>query len=224
MSFTRKDRGFTLIELLTVLTVISIFMGLLFPIGEKFVKKSRRMADETHLRQLALAYTDLLSEDDSLVGRFSQAKNAYEWAGLLAQFGHMNDPHLYVAQEDPNLATVKNFPAQIGYYENDTWVSEPEFQTLPLSWVFIVGIPKNAPLHTTPLAYSRGLQLDSGRWSEDSAYGPQGGLVVFLDGHVQFYPNLNNQLVHYKTRKRTGSLRDAVPPSAHAVDDHGSVW
>jgi prepilin-type N-terminal cleavage/methylation domain-containing protein len=226
MTHRRKNfSGFSLLELLTVLTIVSVFMGLLFPIGEKFVSKSRRMADATHLRQLALAYLDYISEDENNFQKFNQVKNAYDWASLLAQSGYVNDPHMYVAQQDPELACVQEFPLQIVTDSNtEPWIHNTAFRKLPISWIFITGIPRNAPLHTTPLAYSRGLKISTGCWDENSVYGTQGGFVVFLDGHVKFFSSLQNRLIDYKTGRSTGDIQRAVPEFAHAYDVRGRVW
>ncbi|MDR1255009.1 MAG: type II secretion system GspH family protein [Puniceicoccales bacterium] len=226
MTHRRKSfSGFSLLELLTVLTIISVFMGLLFPIGEKFVSKSRRMADATHLRQLALAYLDYISEDENNFQKFNRVKNAYDWANLLAQSGYINDPHLYVAQQDPELSRVQEFPLQIvADSKPDPGMHDTAFRKLPISWIFITGIPRNAPLHTTPLAYSRGLKISTGHWDKNSVYGPQGGFVVFLDGHVKFFSSLENRLIDYKTGQATSYIRQAVPEFSHAYDGHGRVW
>ena len=216
-------RAFTLLEVLTVLSIISIFMGLLFPLGEKFVKKSRCMADAYHLRQIALAYLGFLSNDASNAQKLNAVKSAYDVASVLAEGGYIQDPCVYLSQQETKQLEV--MPLQVGYLsQGGQWCEDANFRQIPISWVFIVGIPANEKLRSTPIAYSRGLNLRTGRWEENSTYGATGGFVAFLDGHVKFFSSLKNQLVDYQTNQVTSSIQRAVPNGARAYDTQGRVW
>ena len=51
-----------------------------------------------------------------------------------------------------------------------------------------------------------------------------GGLVAYMDGHVEFYKNLKEQLIHFKTGAVVSNLKDAVPKNLHAYDTKHQVW
>jgi prepilin-type N-terminal cleavage/methylation domain-containing protein len=52
----KSKKGFTLVELLAVITIVSVFMSFLFPLGRKMVFKSQLAKDIHNLRQIALSY------------------------------------------------------------------------------------------------------------------------------------------------------------------------
>lgn len=210
-------RAFTLIELLTVLTIITVFMGVMFPLGEQFIAKSHRVADIQHLRQVALAYFDYLTTNSENQSQINAIKNAHDFAVLLAKNNYINNPECYLSKAEK---TTKSIPSDIVVHrEDDTWEISPKF---PISWVIITGVPINKT--QLPIAYSRGLDLETGTWIHESPYGIQGGLVAFFDGRVQFVPHVKGKWKDYKTGKSTNNLRKALPDNAHAYDANGRVW
>ena len=84
---------------------------------------------------------------------------------------------------------------------------------------------------TTPIAWTRGLNAN-GVWqhfesSRPGVYGSEGGFIVFLDGHVEFFRNLTTdggQLIDYIDGTRTSNIQDAVSPGARAYDFLGQVF
>lgn len=211
----KKEKGFTLIELLAVITIISVFMSFLFPLGRKMVFKSQIAKDIHNLRQIALSYLSC-AQDTSVFRELNTASNFQRWAAVLANNGGINDPNCYVCTQDTQM-----IPKRIVGPNQDMLA---DFRDLQLSWVVIRGIPTNAPLETTPLLYSKGLNIETGEWEEDSLYGKQGGLVAYMDGHVEFYKNLKEQLVHFKTGAVASNIKDAVPKNLHAYDTKHQVW
>ena len=211
----KNTKGFTLIELLAVITIISVFMSFLFPLGRKMVFKSQIAKDSHNLRQIVLSYLSC-AQDTIVFQELNKASNFQKWAAVLADNGGINDPNCYVHTQDTQVIPKRIIGA------NRDMLSD--FSALQLSWVVIRGIPTNVPLETTPLLYSKGLNIETGEWEEDSLYGTQGGLVAYMDGHIQFYKNLKDQLIHFKTGKIVSTIKDAVPKNLHAYDTNQQVW
>lgn len=220
-----KINAFTLVELLSVITVLIILMSCLFPIGEKIVEKGRRTVTASNLRQIALAYTSFIQDNERNVVAFSDIKNASDWANVLAKTGILNDASLYCSKTDPLLVNGSyNIPKLVGYQDkSQKWRKDDNFSKLPLSLVVITGLSPYAPLSTTPLAYTRGLDTKNGEW-KNGVYGNEGGFIVFLDGHVQFFNTLHNSLVKYGTPEYTSDIREAVNNNAQAFDWQGQIW
>ena len=211
----KNKKGFTLVELLAVITIVSVFMSFLFPLGRKMVFKSQLAKDIHNLRQIALSYLSC-AQDANVFRELNNVASFQKWAAVLANNGGINDPNCYVSTQDNQM-----IPKRIIGTNQDILA---DFKELQLSWVVIRGVPTNVPLETTPLLYSKGLNIQTGEWEEDSLYGKQGGLVAYMDGHVQFYKNLKEQLIHFKTGTVVSDLRDAIPKNLHAYDTYHQVW
>jgi prepilin-type processing-associated H-X9-DG protein len=56
------------------------------------------------------------------------------------------------------------------------------------------GVDPYAPATTTPIAWTRGLNITSGLW-ENGIYGSEGGFIAFLDGHAEWFDNTTDKLV-----------------------------
>lgn len=209
--------GFTLIEFLAVLMIIGIFSGFLFPIGQQVVYKTRLSKDAHNLRQIALSYFNLIQSSEGAHRDFSDIASINDWAIHLAKQGGLNASECYLSIFSDKVADHKN----IVDYQHRTLGN---FKNLSLDWVCISPIPLNAPLATTPILYSRGLDITKGVWEEDSVYGTQGGFVAFLDGHTEFFSDLDHKLVNFKTQQPTSQIREAVPPQAHAYGTLGRIW
>jgi hypothetical protein len=76
--------------------------------------------------------------------------------------------------------------------------------------------------------------LDSadGTWREaigDSGgiYGEAGGFIAFLDGHVEFFPNITDgqtMLTHYYSGEKTSKISETVNRGARAISWKGIEW
>lgn len=94
---------------------------------------------------------------------------------------------------------------------------DPRFAELPHLFTVVIGGLKATDPATTPIAWTRGLDLETGVWSKASPYGGKGGHIVFLAGNVAFYRTLRNsaggELVSRDGRP-THRIRDALPVGA----------
>lgn len=223
-----NQKGFTLIEVLAVIATLGILATLLVPAVGNALAKARRARAMNNLQQIGLAYVSVSLENEAVL--FRQAERVADWAGILARLAGINNPRLYSFEED--YLQPGAMPGTIGRWENGKWVPNAVFQQTPLSLTFIVGISPTAAADTTPLAYSRGLDPDKGVWKSASGedggvYGTDGGFILFLDGHVEFFSTLNDehhQLVDFVSGESTSDIRKAVNAGAKAVNWKGVVW
>lgn len=212
------NHGFTIVEFLTVLTIIAIFSGFLFPIGNQIVRKARLSKDSHNLRQIALSYQQLVQNDEGNLVFFKDISSINDWAIALAKLGGLNNASCYISSLS-NVATE----------DNKTIVNKfkqafDEFKKLSLSWVCLSPTPTNLPLENTPVLYSKGLNIETGLWEEDSLYGAEGGFIVFLDGHTKFFHHLKNHFINFKTGQPTQCIKEALPTNVHAYDSEGRLW
>ncbi len=76
----KRGHAFTLIELLVVIAVIAVLLAILLPSLRAVRESARRIQCSSNLRQLAMAWTQYLDENE---GRFYQGENANFWYGGL---------------------------------------------------------------------------------------------------------------------------------------------
>ena len=214
----KSNSGFTIVEFLTILTIIAIFSGFLFPIGNQIVRKARLSKDSHNLRQIALSYQQLIQSNEENLKMFEMIHSVNDWATTLAKLGGLNNASCY-------MSALANQPMADNKIIVDK-AKQPfdDFEKIPLSWVCLSPISTNLPLETTPLLYSKGLNIETGLWEEESLYGTEGGFIVFLDGHVKFFRSLKDQLIHHKTGRPTSYIREALPANVHAYDTQGRLW
>ena len=210
-------QGFTLIEFMVVLMIIGIFSGFLFPVGQQVVYKARLSKDAHNLRQIALSYFNLIQSSENVHRDFSNITSINDWAIRLANQGGINVPECYLSIFSGKTLEYKNIV-------DNQHSTLGNFKELLLDWVCIAPIPLNAPLTTTPILYSRGLNVPKGVWEEDSVYGTKGGFIAFLDGHTEFFSDLHHKLVNFRTQQPTSQIQEAVPPQAHAYGTMGRIW
>ncbi|MDR1890727.1 MAG: type II secretion system GspH family protein [Puniceicoccales bacterium] len=227
----KRNKAFTLVELLTVVSVIVILAAILMPLVGNAINDAKKLRALKNLQQIATAYVSFSLKDR--FGELNSCKNAAEWAGVLSRHEELNIASIFIFNDDylveSNRRTV---PKTIGIRKNGKWHINPDFENFPMSVVVISGIASRSPAATTPIAYSRGLDPQSGQWRSASGddggiYGESGGIIVFLDGHAEFYPNLTdpaNMLVNYYTGEKTSKISEAVNTGARALSWTGVEW
>jgi prepilin-type N-terminal cleavage/methylation domain-containing protein len=227
----KKSRAFTLVELLAVISVIAILAAILSPVVGNAVDSAKKLKASKNLQQIAMVYANF-----ALRGNFNElstCKNVAEWAGIFSKYEELNIASVFIFNDDYLVETTnKPVPKTIGTMKNGQWSINPEFKIFPKSVVIISGISSRAPVTTTPLAYTRGLDNESGKWRSSygdngGVYGETGGFIVFLDGHVEFYSNLTsdeNMLTNYYTGEKTRKISEAVNHGARALSWQGIEW
>jgi hypothetical protein len=201
------------------------------PLIGNAINDAKKIKALKNLQQLATAYVSF-----SLKDRFRElnnCKNAAEWAGVLSKYEELNVASIFIFDDDYLVeSNHRTIPKTIGIRKNGQWSINPDFENFPLSVVVISGIASRAPPATTPIAYTRGLDHKNGKWRPASGnnggiYGENGGIIVFLDGHAEFYPNLTdeaNMLVNYYTGEKTSKISKAVNGGARALSWTGIEW
>ena len=228
---SKRYHGFTLMELLTVISIIGILATILMPVVGNAIDRARKLQMSKNLQQIAMAYVDF-SLNHSLK-ELNACDTANEWAGVLSKYDILNIASLFISNEDYLSQQSKLLlPKVIGFRNGWEWRFNQDFERYPLSIVVISGLSPHAPTATTPLAYTRGLNDQTGQWRSSEGdnggvYGTNGGFIVFLDGHVSFYNNLTdveNQLTNYYTGEKTSRISEAVNHGARALSWNGVEW
>jgi hypothetical protein len=188
--------------------------GILFAISLLLIvplkATASRSVEASNLRQIGQASLIYASDHRD---RLPEAVDLPDFARLLALGGGLNDAGIWVSQKDGSRLPHDLTTVLVTTPEGAR-VLDPRFSRLPhLFTVVIGGLTADEP-STTPLAWTRGLNLETGRWREDSPYRGEGGHILFLGGNVQFFRSLQNgaggALVGRDGRP-THRIRDALP-------------
>ncbi len=203
--------------------VVLILLGsvsIIVPVVSSMASSSiHPFATESHLNLIAKAnlnYKDINSPPHFLEAKPTQS--AHYFAYILAKAEGLNDASLYILKSD-HLAP-KSIPKTVldGAPGPNARIN-PDFLNATLSFEFAANLPLNTPVTTTPLAWTRGLRPD-GTWAPDSPWEGQGGHILFLDGHVEWFDRLKlndpNGAYFYKygTYTQTINIHEALPPGA----------
>lgn len=227
-------RGFTLVELLTVIAIIGILATILIPAVGGVRKSASMTKSSSNLRQIGLGYqaystggnrTLTIAKGGWTTGE-NKADYAHEWAQVLADLGDLNNASLYLIDSDQKVSSLAVMPRIIGTKtgttftpDTDAWDKAKE----AIGYEFVVGMNPNAPTSTTPLAWTRGLNETTGEWDAAvNPWGEDGGHILYMDGHVEKYKNVKDELVKGSNAgsgevgKKTSSIKDAINTSADA--------
>jgi prepilin-type N-terminal cleavage/methylation domain-containing protein len=224
-----KQHGFSLIELLMVLGVMAILMGMLIPSVGVVRQKAQRMATGQKMRQIGLG----VAAYQNITGQALKAGSLGGWIGELATETGIREGKLYLFEEDPMVAaSIDSIPPVLVRKTGiANWTVIDGFETFPVGIVAASGVSPMSNPSTTPVAWTRGLTTDGYWMGHDSEragiYGDEGGFIVFLDGHVEFFRNLEKdggQLVSFKDGRRTSDIREALGPGVQAYDFLGRVF
>ena len=225
----KKRSGFSLVELLMVLGVMGILMGMLIPSVGVVRQKAQRLATAQKLRQISLA----VATYQSVTGRSLTGSDMGDWMARLAAETGVRDGKLFIFEEDPLRAQVPGEipPVLLVQDRRGNWTEIAEFEEWPLGVSVASGVNPMADPSTTPIAWTRGLRTD-GTWQDldgerPGVYGKEGGFIVFLDGHVQWYADLRSgggRLVHAGTGHPTADIREALGTGTAAYDFLGRIF
>jgi prepilin-type N-terminal cleavage/methylation domain-containing protein len=237
MDGVKKRKGFTLIELLIAIVIIGILMSLLIPSVSKMMEDTRRTKDADCLKQIATAYRQYCSEDVN--GRNINVTESSDggltglgWVLVLAKGGFLNDPNVYTFSSDSGAIKVtKKTIVDESLQNNDAW-NTGGAMNLKFSVYLINNVPTDAPLSTTPIAFTRGFPSGNpAKWpatgDEVGVYGDKGGYIAFLDEHVDWFDDLGEstegkgKLMKWGSGGTTNLIEEALPSSATILSADG---
>ena len=228
MKYSPSKYGFTLIELLTVIAIIGILAGILFPAIGKVRDVANKAKSAANMRSIAIAYTDYSTSGGrfrTLTASKMSADSDITHPGVagvaqfLAKHAGLSEAPLWFIETDTLIANYTDaMPSIVGFRdENNVYKTSPEWKAnAPVGYDFAIGISGNAPTSTTPLLWTRGLKVNgvgSGTWGKDSPWG-LGGHIAFLDGHVKYFNEIgveDGQLVNPSNGSLTSSMADIHP-------------
>lgn len=133
----------------------------------------------------------------------------------MADAGILNDGTFWQSRIDPANAGTAREKIDILLPASGKAPRElnPAFRAIKPTFAVALGkLHWNMP-STTPIIWTRGLQLD-GTWASHSPYGTDGGYIMFLGGNMAFYRNLSDdggQLID-RNGNKTSNILEALPP------------
>tara|TARA_B100000614_G_C14510643_1_gene478417 strand:- start:348 stop:1073 length:726 start_codon:yes stop_codon:yes gene_type:complete len=196
--------GFTLIELLTVIAIIGILAAILIPTVGAVKKKASMVTSSSNLKQIAIAYATFSNSGTRTrtiaKGAWSetsnkQANDMLQWAKVLAYHAGLTDAGIWFISSDEKVSNYAGtLPRSIGIKNADgTFTESAEWTAITeevISYSAVVDMNANAS-GSTPLIWTKGLQTD-GTWTITSPWQGEGGHIAFMDGHVEFFPNIKD--------------------------------
>lgn len=230
------SEGFTLIEMITVIAIILLLGALLFPTVTSFLKRGQQAQSLNNIRQIANAYIQYRSDNigRNLPLRISknpstgqnagfEIANPYHIAYEFAWREYLNEGAIYQIPTDLHVEQQGVFPQSVAVRNaaDSPWVLSNTFNNSPISFDLVAGLSSNAP-PSTPVAITRGLNPETGRWDEDetvSPFGAEGGHIAFLDGHVDWHENVTDRLTNPKTRQPVDNILRAISQGAKFFGD-----
>jgi type II secretory pathway pseudopilin PulG len=227
-SVKSKKRSFTLLEIVFTIVIIGILLAIFLPAMSSIKLAAQKVKDASNLQTIAAAWReavinrgwilDGIGENGGIKASAFVHKLAGRYKSSLSDI-ILNDPYAYISPNDQYASKI--LKTAICYMSFGSIDSTAAFNdvTNPIinnSWMFsycfALDLPSNVPLDTTPLAFTRGLQID-GKWNEKyGLYGSKGGYVVYADGHaVWFDGGRSAKFLKWDKTGYTSDIRKAFP-------------
>ena len=201
---------------------IPVTLSMLFIDGSRYAS-AQRAVESSNLRQIGQASLIYASDNH---GCLPDAADLPDYARLLAVGGGLNDATIWFPSDADLPESTGTVLVPINGQPREQWPVNPAFAQLRPLFTVVLGGLKDKDANTTPISWTRGLDLETGRWRRDSPYDGEGGYIAFLGGQVRFYRTLQNasggELVSRDGRP-THRLRDALPLDARISLDPGAT-
>lgn len=195
-----------------VLLSVPVLVAVIIPMLGKVCDPAPRMRDMANLRQIGQASLVYATEHDD---RFPEAADIWDYAGLLAESGLLDDSSVWLSRIDPATASPLGRMPVLAPDQQKPRSLNPDFRSAKPCFAVALGKLAASMPDTTPLAWTRGLQAD-GTWAKHSPYGGEGGFIVFTSSHVVFYRTLvsadGGELVRFDGKGPTANILEALPP------------
>lgn len=203
-----SKQGFTLVELIVNGAIIGILAAILIPVMGALKDAGRRTVDRSNIRQIGQASLIYAEENRGIfpprggstrlglnylgeLSRDVQTPSLHAIAAALSRGSGLNDARVWVSRSDPHVSV--NFDGQMTVLSGPPANRHltPAFLDSGLSFAYVAG-RNSGQSGTHPIAFTRGLNRfgGDGKWissGNHGVYGPDGGHIVYLAGHVQFY-------------------------------------
>ncbi|MDR2371682.1 MAG: hypothetical protein LBD60_00870 [Puniceicoccales bacterium] len=198
---------------------------------------AQKLKDASNLQKVATAWREAVINRDWVIDGTTHDGPKYiiGFARQLAGQGKtntsdiiLNDPYVYLSPGDKYASKLKGQGKSvsteaigclqngvIGYTYCYTYATNCIVTNEYIfSYCFMLNLPSHAPLNTTPLGFSRGLNK-SGLWDEVSGlYGSKGGCVIYCDGHITWFDGSKPaKFLKWDQSGYTSDIRETVPNS-----------
>jgi prepilin-type N-terminal cleavage/methylation domain-containing protein len=205
---SRSRKGFTLIELLTVIAIIGVLAAVLFPGVQGVMRSAKKNSALNKLRSIGQGYMNwaqggkVMTRTGTWTATGNVASKVSEYAANLAAGAALDSGELWFVDGDVMLErnTIPNLPKNVIRTQGANTVVDPLFIAAltagtGTSWTVYSGTSSGVVGSVAvPLAWSRGLN-NAGSWPAGdgtvtgSCWGPEGGHIVYGDGHVSWCAN-----------------------------------
>jgi prepilin-type N-terminal cleavage/methylation domain-containing protein len=202
---SRTRKGFTLIELLTVIAIIGVLAAVLFPGVQGVMRSAKKNSALNKLRSIGQGYMNwaqggkVMTRVGTWTATGNVATKVSEYAANLAAGAALDSGELWFVDGDVMLErnTIANLPKNVIRTQGANTVVDPLFIAAltagtGTSWTVYSGTSSGVVGSVAvPLAWSRGLN-NAGSWPAGdgtvtgSCWGPEGGQIVYGDGHVSW--------------------------------------
>ena len=204
-SVPRNRKGFTLIELLTVIAIIGILAAVLFPGVQGVMRSAKKNSALNKLRSIGQGYMNwaqggkVMTRTGTWTAAGNVATKVSEYAANLAAGAALDSGEIWFVDGDAMLEknSIAAMPKNVIRTQAVGITVDPQFTAAitagtGTSWTVYSGTSSGVVGSVAvPLAWSRGLAA-AGTWpaadgtNTGSCWGPEGGHIVFGDGHVSW--------------------------------------
>lgn len=153
------------------------------------------------------------------------ASDIWDYARILAESDGLEGASFWQSKADPATPhkkgpyiTVLNQPPVSPRRLN------PAFRQIKPSFAVAIGNLTTKMPPTTPVIWTRGLQVD-GKWSSNSPYGGKKGYINFISGYTMSFEDLkadDGQLERFDGKGKTSNILEALPPGTSIGEYHPS--